>query len=198
MTAREVVDRVAKDLNFYRNSGGGVTVSGGEPLSQAAFLIEILKGCRQRGMHTAVGTCGHARPATFLEVASFADLLLFDVKVIDPAEHQRMTGVSNELILANLRALAQLDASKLCVRFPVIPGCTDSEHNVRALAALLVELGIGRVELRPYHSLGLFKYTEIGRDAPPICEPSADLLDRITWIQSVMAACGIDSDTGGG
>jgi len=120
-TVAEVVRRVERNLPFFRNSGGGLTISGGEVTAQARFSTAVLRACQERGIHTAVETCGFARPEVMDQVASGVDLFLFDIKHMDPVEHKRLTGVSNELILDNLARLAQR-GKDIQVRVPLIPG----------------------------------------------------------------------------
>lgn len=167
-----LVARVAADLPFYRNSDGGVTFSGGEPFAQPAFLREALRRCRDRGIHTAVETCGLADPGDIRDAAPLIDLFLFDVKLVDPARHREVTGAGNELILRNLTDVASLAPGRVVLRFPVIPGFTDAPGNIEDLADLAIRLGIGTVDLEPYHPLGRGKYAEIGRESPPdIAQP---------------------------
>ncbi len=163
MSVEEVMAPVAADASFYRNSGGGVTFSGGEPLSQPGFLLELLESCRKKGIHTAVETCGHAQPATMLEVEPLTDLFLYDVKVMDPVRHKRLTGVDNRLILENLKTLCAAAADRVTIRVPLIPECTDDADNLEAIAEMAVSLGVRRVDLEPYHALGTDKYRGLGR-----------------------------------
>jgi pyruvate formate lyase activating enzyme len=191
MTAAQVVDRVARDKDFYDNSGGGVTFSGGEPFCQPQFLLALLKGCRQRGLRTAVETCGQAQASDIVAAASLVDLFLFDIKVVDPEQHKRWTGMDNGLILSNLRWLVAQHASRLVVRFPVVPGCTDSDQNVQALATLVQELGLTQVQLQPYHGLGAFKYRELGRIPPALSDSAVVSEERLAAIRSIFHARGI-------
>ena len=163
MTSRQVMARVAADKAFYDHSGGGVTFSGGEPFAQAAFLEELLIHARRLGIHTAVETCGHADPGVFARCEPFVDLFLYDLKVMDRGRHERLTGASNATILENLRTLAVRAPDRLAVRVPVVPGCTDDPANLQSIAAFLLSLGIERVELIPYHTLGADKYASFGR-----------------------------------
>ncbi len=121
MTVAEVIAQVSRDLIFYDESGGGATFSGGEPLMQPEFLAALLDGCRRERVHTAVDTSGYAPGGVFNAIAARADLLLFDLKLMDDAEHRACTGVSNRPILENLAAAAR-DGRPLRIRFPVIPG----------------------------------------------------------------------------
>lgn len=166
VTAEETMRRIAADLPFYRNSGGGATFSGGEPFMQPEFLEELLLRCGAAGIHTAVETCGYVPAETLLRLAPLVGLFLYDVKVMDPRLHVRYTGVSNEAILQNLRHLAERDAGKVTLRVPLVPGCTDARENLSSIAAMCADLGITRIELMPYHELGRDKYEGLGRDYP--------------------------------
>ncbi|MCX5795834.1 MAG: glycyl-radical enzyme activating protein [Elusimicrobia bacterium] len=174
VAAEELLDEIERDRDFYRNSGGGVTFSGGEPFSQAVFLGELLAGCRGRGIHCAVETCGQAQPGTLAALEPAVDLFLFDLKVLDPERHRRLTGQDNRLILDNFRFLAGLCPGRLVPRLTVVPGISDTPENLSALAGLLHELKLGRIELIPYHPLGLGKWEGLGR--APACLPDADPL----------------------
>ena len=157
MDAAAVVAEVVRDRVFYEESGGGVTFSGGEPLSQPRFLIECLDACRETELHTAVDTCGHAAPEVVLEVAGRTDLVLFDVKMADPERHLRWTGVDNRLIFANLEMLASRHP-EVWLRVPVVPGVNDDPDNIEATAKLAARLeGVRRVCLLPYHRAGTAK-----------------------------------------
>ena len=169
--AEEVVARVAADADFYRNSGGGVTFSGGEPFFQADFLMEALGRCRDLGIPTAVSTAGLADPKILAAAEPLIDLFLFDVKMIDPVRHRRHTGAENETILENLRTLAGRGAHKIRVRVPIVPGFTDDEDNLNAIADLLVDCGLRSLILQPYHGLGVSKYADLGYPPPPAIEP---------------------------
>lgn len=162
MTVREVVDEIRKDLVFFDESGGGATFSGGEPMLDPEYLEDLLKACRRLGIQTAVDTCGYAPQEAFRKIADETDLFLYDLKVMDPEKHRTLTGVSNELIIENLRVLATRKA-RIIVRFPVVPGINDDSENVSAMGRLLADLGIGVVELLPYHGLAKEKYRLLRR-----------------------------------
>ena len=166
MTTDRVMVAVAADKAFYDNSAGGVTFSGGEPFAQPAFLEELLDRSKLLGIHTAVETCGHVDPRVLARCVPLVDLFLYDLKVMDCGRHQSLTGVPNSVILENLRALAAKVPGKIVVRVPVVPGCTDNVANLEAIAAFLRSLGITKVELMPYHPLGVAKYAFFGRDYP--------------------------------
>lgn len=161
VTAADVLAEVKKDRGFYRKSGGGVTLSGGEPLAQPAFAAEILRRCGDANIHTAVETCGYASEDVFRRVVDAADLVLFDLKHMDPAAHAQGTGVSNGPVLANLEQLVRWGKPVLA-RVPLIPGWNDGPGNLSAVAALLAHLGIRDVHLMPFHQLGKDKYRRLG------------------------------------
>jgi pyruvate formate lyase activating enzyme len=162
-TVSEIMDVVLQDRIFYDDSGGGVTFSGGEPLTQPAFLKALLEACRAEGLRTAVDTCGFACTDVLLDIARLADLVLYDLKLMDDAKHRYYTGVSNVPILENLKALAAAH-SNIWLRVPVIPGVNDSEANWRDTAFLAMGLGnIRQVNLLPYHKIGLSKFRRLGK-----------------------------------
>lgn len=163
MTAQQVADVVLRDRRFYQNSGGGVTLSGGEPLAQAAFTAGVLRLCRQQGIHTAIQTSGFAPQSALKQVLPQLDLVIFDLKHLDDAEHQRLTGVSNRLILENLRFLNDQNM-RVVVQMPLIPGYNDSQDNLEAVFDLVKSLpAVEGLSLLAYHALGAAKYTRAGR-----------------------------------
>jgi pyruvate formate lyase activating enzyme len=173
MTVDQTMAEVLKDRVFYDDSGGGVTVSGGEPLMQAAFARQLLASCRGAGISTAVDTCGFGDRGDLLALAPLTDVFLYDIKTLDDARHLSYTGVSNAAILDNLRALAAIHA-RIWLRIPLIVGFNDSPQNVAATAQLAASLpGISQVNLLPYHQLGLHKGEYLGTlDAIP--EPGGE------------------------
>lgn len=181
LSAAQLLREIEKDRIFQEESGGGVTFSGGEPLSQPDFLSEILDHCRKKEIHATVDTCGFA-PADVLEkIAEKADLILFDLKAIDEKKHIAFTGESNRLILENLKRLAA-KGKKIVVRIPVIPGVNDDEENILGTAEFLRSLGtISEISLLPYHKLGRDKYRGLEKkaDDDDFTPPSADQIERI-------------------
>jgi pyruvate formate lyase activating enzyme len=161
VTSDYVVDRVSADIPFYRNSGGGVTVSGGEPLAQPAFLAEILSKCRGKGIHTAVETCGWADENALSMVLPFTDLLLFDLKIADPELHLHYTGKPVGPVLLNL-ALAASVGVPVIIRLPLIPGITDTLPNLEGIARIMAQNRLETIHLLSYHTLGEEKYAEHG------------------------------------
>jgi glycyl-radical enzyme activating protein family len=162
-TVHEVVEICCRDLEFYEESGGGVTLSGGEPLTQPGFVCALLPALRAKGIHTAIETTGHVAPDVFIKSARLADLLLFDIKHHDPKKHREGTDADNTLILKNLKAAA-VAGIDILLRIPVIPDYNDSPDDAKAFALLLNELGICRAQLLPFHQMGDRKYTLLGWD----------------------------------
>lgn len=159
MTVAEVMGEIEKDLVFYDQSGGGVTFSGGEPLTQFKFLYELISQCKKKGIHTAVDTSGYAPWDVVEKIAASADLLLYDLKLINSKKHEKYTGVSNTVILENLRRLAAV-RKNIYIRIPVIPNVNDGENLVET-AKLLSSLKLTKVFLLPYHKTALDKYTRL-------------------------------------
>ncbi|CAB1083305.1 Pyruvate formate-lyase activating enzyme (EC [Olavius algarvensis Delta 1 endosymbiont] len=139
MSVDEVMAEIAKDAVFYDTSRGGVTISGGEPLMQPAFLMDLLEACGKMGFHRTVDTSGYADRQVLLETASRTDLFLYDLKHMDPAKHAGFTGVSNERILANLEFLSRREVA-IIIRFPVIPGLNSDEKNIDQTGAFVASL----------------------------------------------------------
>ncbi|MFC1915553.1 glycyl-radical enzyme activating protein [Chloroflexota bacterium] len=162
MTVQDVLKEIMKDLEFYKASGGGVTLSGGEPLMQAEFARDILRECRKRKIPTAVETSGYAKWESVEPVFEYVDLVFFDIKHMDSLSHRKLTGVPNEPILSNSKKISDLKIPVI-IRVPIIPEHNDSEHNVKAIVACVVKLeNIERIELLPYHAYGSSKYRRIG------------------------------------
>jgi len=159
---KEILKEIDKDLIFYDESKGGVTVSGGEPLLQLDFLNAVLEECKKRKIHTVVDTCGYARQEDIVRIGENVDLFLYDVKIMDKKKHRDYTGVSNDLILRNLQILAE-NGSDVLVRFPIIPEINDDQDNVRRTAEFMVSCGIRNINLLPYHRSGIEKYRSLGR-----------------------------------
>ena len=191
----DVLSRVERDRMFYEESGGGITLSGGEPLQQPEFAEALLAACHARGIHTVVDTCGFAPAQTFQRIAKHVDLFLFDLKVIDEARHREVTGTANSVILKNLAWLAQGN-SDVVIRVPVIPGYTDDEANLAAICTLARSSAIRRIDLLPYHRIAMDKYKRLrmeyrlGNVAPPNAE-------RMKSIAGYVAGHGIDVRIGG-
>ena len=162
-TVEEVLEEVKKDALFYQNSGGGVTFSGGEPTHQPEFLWYLLEGSQESGIHTALDTSGFVKPEILKKVLEHTNLVLYDIKHMDPAKHKEFTGVDNRLILENARMIAAM-GKPMIIRAPLIPGHNDSTENIKALAEFMLGLGLKRIDLLPYHSLGKIKYQRLGME----------------------------------
>jgi|Deesub1362B_J571_1020462.scaffolds.fasta_scaffold00260_7 pyruvate formate lyase activating enzyme len=161
--AEDVIREVEKDSVFYRNSGGGVTFSGGEPYLQPNFLVKMLKLCKDRGISTAVDTSGYTSWKNIEESLDFVDFFLYDLKDYDNKRHLRFTGVDNRLIIKNLQKL--LKSAEVVIRIPFIPSCNfQSEKDFHGFLKLLLKLDAERVDVLPYHSLSRDKYRWLGRD----------------------------------
>lgn len=161
METDEVLREVLKDRVFYKNSGGGMTVSGGEPLAQSGFVMQLLEQSKREGLHTALDTCGYGPWADLEALLPFVDLLLFDIKHLDSSEHKRTTGRGNELILENLEKAAGL--VPLWLRIPLIAGFNDSPDHIKRIALLGKAMGAQRISLLPYHEGGRAKNEQLGR-----------------------------------
>ncbi|MBA4383391.1 MAG: glycyl-radical enzyme activating protein [Anaerolinea sp.] len=158
----QVMSEVLRDIPFYEGSGGGVTFSGGEPLLQHRFLLELLRACRECDLHTVVDTSGYAAWDTLNSIRGVVDLFLFDLKMMDEEHHIQYTGVSNRLILSNLKQLAEAGSS-IYIRIPLIPGINDDEANLRESGEFIRALpNITGVELMGYHDLAAAKYDALG------------------------------------
>lgn len=175
-TPAEVFAEVIKDKAFYDNSGGGVTFSGGECMLQLDFLREILEKCKSAGIHTAVDTAGNVPWKSFEKILPFTDLFLYDIKAFGAELHRKGTGVSNELILENLKNLS--GRADVIVRIPVIGGYNDNDEEIRQIADFLKQIKIIKAELLPYHAMGEHKYTALGRNPESFNVPDKNFMDR--------------------
>jgi pyruvate formate lyase activating enzyme len=177
VTVEQLMTEIEKDTPFYDQSGGGVTFSGGEPLAQAEFLGELLDRCGDRDIHRVVDTCGLAPTDTLRLIAERTDLFLFDLKLMDPGQHVRHTGVANDQILRNLKMIAKMGRD-IHIRIPVIPTITDRAENLDAIGRFVSTLtGPPRVTLLRYHPTAMEKYTRFGiekRLPEDIVSPSED------------------------
>lgn len=178
-TVEALFDEIVKDKSFYESSGGGVTFSGGESMLQADFLCEIVKLCKENGIHTAVDTAGHVPWESFERVMPYTDVFLYDVKAYTDELHREGTGVSNRLILNNLTKLSKCFKGDIFVRIPVIPGFNGTDDEIGKIAAFVKGLGITNVELMPYHRMGEHKYDALGMDAVIYDVPLPD--DMARW-----------------
>ena len=187
VSVEEVMNDVRKDASFYEESGGGVTLSGGEPLLQGPFVTAVLRACKSEGFHTALDTCGMVRWEAFENALPFVDLLLFDIKHMDPELHQKHTGASNSQILENLRSLGKREAA-IEIRMPIIPTVNDDRKTVEAAADMLSSIdSVTAVRLLPYHRLAGEKYISLGYEntMPKVDPPDEEKMAHIAgWVRS--------------
>ena len=196
MSVDEVVKEVLKDKVFYDESGGGVTFSGGEPLMQSSYLLELLRKMKKLNIHTTIDTCGFAPTEILKEVAEFTDLFLFDLKHMDTIKHKKYTGVSNELILKNLNMLHKM-GKEIIIRIPIIPGFNDRKEELDDFKNYIMELkNIKEVNLLPYHGIGQEKYNRIGKHykMKDVNEPSDE---DMQYAARLMDGCGVAVKIGG-
>ncbi len=183
-TVDEIMREILKDKAFYESSGGGVTFSGGECMLQIDFLEELLRECKESGIHTAVDTAGHVPYDYFERILPYTDLFLYDVKSIDNEVHKKYTGVGNELILENLKTLLGVGAP-LWIRIPVIPSVNDATEDMIAVKEYVYSHGRPKkIELLPYHAMGEHKYAAIGMQAHAFAVPEKQAVKRLQDIFS--------------
>ena len=161
-SAEALLAEIAADKAFYDESGGGVTISGGEVLAQADFAHEILSLSKEIGINTAIETAGHGKSDSLIRLSETADFILFDLKHVNSAKHKRATGVSNDLILKNLEAILAVRRDALYIRIPLIPGFNLDDRSLDEIEAVLSRLEIAKIELLPYHRLGEVKSEFLG------------------------------------
>jgi len=196
LTTEQAASEIFKDEVFHRQSGGGVTFSGGEPLMQASFLEELLEECRRRDIPAALDTSGHVPWPALESVRAKVHLFLYDLKMMDEEKHRELTGVTNLIILENLKRLVR-GGSRVVVRLPLVKNLNDGGDHVEAAAEFLRALGgVERVDLLSYHALGRSKYERLDRPrpAPEFAAPSPQEMERI---KARIRAYGLEVRTGG-
>jgi pyruvate formate lyase activating enzyme len=178
----ELIGEVERDRLFYKNSGGGVTLSGGEPLAQYPFVLHFLRELRERGFHAALDTSGWAPESVWAAILPYADLVLLDIKQLNEEKHRAGTGVSNRQILANARLAAS--KTRTWFRLPLIQGFNDNPEDLRALADMAKEMGVEKVSFLPYHEGGVIKRQQIGREpsSPAARPPSEEHIQKLKKI----------------
>jgi pyruvate formate lyase activating enzyme len=184
MTAPEMMEIIERDVPFYEQSGGGVTFSGGEPAMQHEFLAEILKMCKNRGIKTAIDTSGYIDPDILSNLTENADLILYDIKMIDPQKHKKWTGAPNDLILNNLVTLSG-KRTEITVRLPLIPDVNDNRTEIEAICKFLSEhTNIKEINLLPYHDIARDKFERLGMESKfyPKEKPSREKIKEISDI----------------
>lgn len=196
VTIEQIMKEIEKDRVFYDESGGGVTISGGEPLMQPEFLKILLRECKRRGIHTVCDTCGYTDPDVLRAVSEFVDLFLYDVKIINDKKHTHLTGASNEQILSNLQTLSQ-NRTPVHARIPIIPGITDDEENMQAIGSLLAPLAhIESVSLLHYHKTWVTKFRKLSMEREPyvVDPPTQALMEKI---RKIFQSHGLKTSIGG-
>lgn len=164
VTVNELMDDIRPDIPFFEESGGGVTLTGGEPLAQPSFAIALLTACKGEGIHTALDTCGYASKEVLEQSVPYTDVYLFDLKLANSQEHKKYTGVGNELILENL-ALLSKQGQSIIIRIPLVEEITDTAENIDGLKSIIKSTkGIQRIDLLPYHSMAKHKFRQCNRE----------------------------------
>jgi glycyl-radical enzyme activating protein len=180
-----VLAEVRKDISYYQKSGGGITLTGGEPMLQLDFTLALLQAAHREGIHTCQETCGWASRRAYERVLPWVDCFLFDYKATSPEEHRRLTGVDNDLILANLDFLYQRGAT-IRLRCPLVPGMNDNLAHLSTIAALDRRYPhLASIELPPYHNIGSVKYLRYQLSKPLPDLPSASAEQQQAWLTTL-------------
>ena len=195
MTVAQLIDILKKDRATYRKSGGGITISGGEPLSQWKFATELLKGCKAQGWHTAIETTGFASEEAVESVFPYLDMALMDIKSMDPVRHKEVTGVSNEVIHRNIRRASEI--TKVVIRVPTIPTVNATPEEFVKISNFVKTLNnVDTIHILPYHTYGENKYELLGEDYPmgyeikPLTRPEAEALQEVVLNEGLNCVIG--------
>ena len=195
-TVEELYSEIMKDSPFFRRSNGGVTIGGGEPTMQPEFVSTLLNKFKKTFIHTALETCGYAKWEHLEKILEHIDLLYFDIKHMDPLEHQKITGVPNEIILENVKKAAKM--KPIIIRIPLIPGLNDSEENLLNTARFAAGLGenLLRIELLPYHKFGTGTYSQLGRkyELKDLESPNEEYMNKL---KKIIESCCVKVQIGG-
>jgi len=195
MSVEETIEECGKDELFYLNSGGGVTLSGGEPLHQPEFALNLLKACKERGLSTALDTSGYASWDVLDSVLQYTDLILYDIKHIDSEMHYSGTGVKSDIILENLKRIVGDKRARVWIRVPIIPDYNDSVQYVERLAVVLSKVPVEKISLLGYHEWGKAKYKALGKDYPlDGCVPPSQ--ERLEKLRDFMQSKGLEVTVG--
>jgi len=181
ISVEALMKELEKDIIFYDSSKGGVTISGGEPLGQSEFTLELLRECKKRDINTVVDTSGYGNTDALEKIAGLTDLFLYDIKLMDKEKHIQYTGVSNDLIHHNLKMLSD-NGKKIWIRIPVIPEINDDAANIEATAKLIKSTGgIQQVNLLPYHNTAMDKYKRLNKEyaLQDVKQPQKEHMDKI-------------------
>lgn len=180
MEVDDVIEELLKDRLFYEESGGGVTISGGEPLVQADFITKILKRLKEEGIHTAVDTCGQVPFKNFEKVMEYTDLFLYDIKIGDESKHLEYTGASNKRIIENLKRLSESGAA-IKARMIMIDGVNTEDEDIEKIIDILEETDVSEINILPYHNISNHKYRKLGKSYKKdgMAVPSRERLEEI-------------------
>lgn len=194
-TMDEVFEAVMKDMPFYERTGGGVTLSGGEVLMHAKFASRLLKKLKEQNVHTVIETCGYASWDNVRRVVQYTDLVLFDIKHCDEEEHKRFTGRSNQLILENLKKIAEMK-KEIIARVPLIPGVNDSLEVLKGIVDIAKKAGVKELHILPFHQIGTSKWDAAEKDYHfrNVREPDKEEIDKLV---KEIEGCGIPIVVGG-
>ncbi len=198
VTVGEVLETVERDRGYYRRSGGGITLSGGESLCQPKFALSLLRESKARGISTAIESMGCAEWEVIRELLPYIDQYLLDIKHTNPDKHREFTGKSNELMLENARKIVESGLTELTVRVPVIPTFNASEEEIAAIARFADSLpGVKGIHLLPYHRLGQDKYAGLGREysMAHIVPPDAEFMEKL--LSAARRNCKLHCQIGG-
>lgn len=191
VTVDEVIQEVEKDIPFYKQSGGGLTISGGEPTAQYEFALALLKAAKEKGINTALDTSGYQSWAKLEKILDYTDYVLYDLKHLDRNKHIAFTGVPNDLILENLEKIILRDDLTTYIRLPLLPGVNDSEENIRATGKYIQSLGLKTVYLLPAHPFAGQSYRLVGIDYPyPIGDSYPE--EKANVAKSILESYGLD------
>ncbi|MCQ1059660.1 glycyl-radical enzyme activating protein [Photobacterium sp. DNB23_23_1] len=196
MSVKEVLDEVCKDSVHYRRSNGGLTLSGGEPLAQPEFVEELLRAAKARGLHTAMETTGIASPDVLKRIIPLLDVVLLDIKTFYSKQHEKYTGLANEVVLKNALTISKL-AKQVSIRVPLIPEFNADEQSVKAIATFATHMdNVARLHLLPYHNFGQNKYSLLGKEyyCKEFKTPSNDEVNRY---KEIVESLGIECVVGG-
>ncbi len=198
ITVKEVMETVEKDRQYYRRSGGGLTLSGGESLCQPDFARDLLRAAKESGINTAMESMGCASFETIEKILPYLDTYLMDIKHTNPAKHKEFTGRSNELMLENAKKIAESGMTNLVIRVPVIPGFNDRVDEIEGIAKFADNLkGVKKIHLLPYHRLGQDKYEGLGREylMGDVLPPTNEKME--IFRQAVLKVSKLDCQIGG-
>lgn len=194
VTVDDVISEVLKDRVYYVKSGGGITLSGGEPLTQPVFAKALLIRSKEHGINTAIETSGYARWNTFEEILDLVDFTMYDIKLVDSGLHKRYCGAGNSLIIKNLKRIIE-KGKTIHVRVPLIPAINDTDENLKQTAELLTGLGMKYVELIPYHAFAKEKCRALGIDYP-LSHSKTQTRKGLKRMMRLMSSLGIEAKIG--